>query len=182
MAATDGRQVLIEDGFDFPWDDEALIPRSKFFGSKDLPQDKPVAIGKAGDWVAVRVGPWTVCLKIEKGKRYTAPAFFWLPSKPSRAPFVHQMCTSAGFRQRMKNAKLFIHNNLALQNHVKQRRGQDSNLRTSCPVTDLANPRFRPLSHLSRSESKSKKRPTPDGNNLCDNRLGICVPNRDGFK
>ena len=30
-----------------------------------------------------------------------------------------------------------------------KRRGQDSNLRTSCPVTDLANPRFRPLSHLS---------------------------------
>ena len=30
-----------------------------------------------------------------------------------------------------------------------QRRGQDSNLRTSFPVTDLANPRFRPLSHLS---------------------------------
>lgn len=31
----------------------------------------------------------------------------------------------------------------------RQRRGQDSNLRTSYPVTDLANPRFRPLSHLS---------------------------------
>ena len=30
-----------------------------------------------------------------------------------------------------------------------KRRGQDSNLRTSYPVTDLANPRFRPLSHLS---------------------------------
>ena len=33
--------------------------------------------------------------------------------------------------------------------HGIERRGQDSNLRTSCPVTDLANPRFRPLSHLS---------------------------------
>ncbi len=31
----------------------------------------------------------------------------------------------------------------------KKRRGQDSNLRTSYPVTGLANPRFRPLSHLS---------------------------------
>ena len=31
-----------------------------------------------------------------------------------------------------------------------KRRGQDSNLRTSYPVTDLANRRFRPLSHLSR--------------------------------
>ncbi len=32
-----------------------------------------------------------------------------------------------------------------------KRRGQDSNLRSSCPDTDLANPRFRPLSHLSGS-------------------------------
>ena len=32
-----------------------------------------------------------------------------------------------------------------------ERRGQDSNLRTSFPVTDLANRRFRPLSHLSGS-------------------------------
>jgi hypothetical protein len=30
-----------------------------------------------------------------------------------------------------------------------QRRGQDSNLRTGYPITDLANRRFRPLSHLS---------------------------------
>ena len=70
VAATDGRQILIEDGFDFPWDDKVLIPRSKFFGCKELPQDEPVAIGKAGDWVAVRVGPWSVYLKIETGKRY----------------------------------------------------------------------------------------------------------------
>ena len=34
-----------------------------------------------------------------------------------------------------------------------QRRGQDSNLRTSFPVTGLANPRFRPLSHLSQNVS-----------------------------
>ena len=30
-----------------------------------------------------------------------------------------------------------------------KRRGQDSNLRRACTLTDLANPRFRPLSHLS---------------------------------
>jgi hypothetical protein len=30
-----------------------------------------------------------------------------------------------------------------------ERRGQDSNLRRTCALTDLANPRFRPLSHLS---------------------------------
>src|SRR5438477_1276868 len=36
-----------------------------------------------------------------------------------------------------------------------ERRGQDSNLRTrGYPVTDLANRRFRPLSHLSGSRGK----------------------------
>lgn len=38
-----------------------------------------------------------------------------------------------------------------------RRRGQDSNLRTSYPVTDLANRRFRPLSHL----SQGGRRPHP---------------------
>ena len=38
---------------------------------------------------------------------------------------------------------------LMTQGQQTERRGQDSNLRTSFPVTDLANRRFRPLSHLS---------------------------------
>ena len=38
---------------------------------------------------------------------------------------------------------------------VNERRGQDSNLRTPCRVTGLANPRFRPLSHLSKLLSYS---------------------------
>ena len=37
------------------------------------------------------------------------------------------------------------------QGQQAERRGQDSNLRTSFPVTDLANRRFRPLSHLSQN-------------------------------
>jgi hypothetical protein len=38
---------------------------------------------------------------------------------------------------------------LLTDGQASERRGQDSNLRTSFPVTGLANPRFRPLSHLS---------------------------------
>ncbi len=68
--ATDGRQMLLQDGFEFPWDDDVLIPRTKVFGSDELPQDKPVAIGKTDDWVAVRVGAWTIWMKIEKKKRF----------------------------------------------------------------------------------------------------------------
>ena len=42
---------------------------------------------------------------------------------------------------------------------AKKRRGQDSNLRTSFPVTDLANRRFRPLSHLSGVEGAGESGP-----------------------
>ena len=70
LAATDGRQMLIQNGFEFPWDDDVLIPGTKVFDSKELPQDQLVAIGKTKDWVAVRVGPWTIFLRIEKEKRF----------------------------------------------------------------------------------------------------------------
>ena len=59
IAATDGRQLLVQSGFRFPWKEDVLIPRAKVFGSAELPQDQPVTIGKADDWVVVRVGPWT---------------------------------------------------------------------------------------------------------------------------
>jgi len=70
LATTDGRQILIENGFEFPWDDDVLIPRTKVFGHKELPQDVPVQIGKTENWVAVRIGPWTFGLRINKDGRY----------------------------------------------------------------------------------------------------------------
>jgi hypothetical protein len=70
IVATDGRQMLLEDGFQFPWDDDVLIRRTKVFGSGELGRDQPVAIGKTDDWVAVRVGPWTILLRIGKDLRF----------------------------------------------------------------------------------------------------------------
>jgi hypothetical protein len=70
VAATDGHQLLIQSGFDFPWDDDVLVPARKVFSSRELPGDQPVEIGKTDDWVAVRIGPWTIHLKIEKESRF----------------------------------------------------------------------------------------------------------------
>ncbi len=70
MVATDGRQVLLERGFDFPWDEALLLPRTLVFGAKELPQDEPVAIGKTAAWISVRVGPWTFHAKIDKAGRF----------------------------------------------------------------------------------------------------------------
>jgi hypothetical protein len=70
MAATDGRQLLVQSGFTFPWTEAVLIPRLKVFGSPELPQDQPVLVGKMGDWVVLRVGAWTFYLGINKDGRF----------------------------------------------------------------------------------------------------------------
>jgi hypothetical protein len=70
ITATDGKQLLVQCGFQFPWEEKLLIPRAKVFGSAELPQDQPVAIGKTDDWVAVRVGPWTFFFSVNKDGRY----------------------------------------------------------------------------------------------------------------
>ena len=70
IAATDGLQLLIQDGFCFPWDDAVLIPARKVFASRELPTGQPVEVGKSDDWVSVRIGPWTLHFKIEKEARF----------------------------------------------------------------------------------------------------------------
>jgi len=70
VAATDGHQLLIQSGFDLPWDDAVLVPARKVFASRELAGDQPVEVGKTDDWVCVRVGPWTIHLKIEKESRF----------------------------------------------------------------------------------------------------------------
>ena len=70
ISATDGRQILVQSGFTFPWDDAVLIPRSKVFSSPELPHDVPAAIARSGDWVVISVGPWTISLAINKDGRF----------------------------------------------------------------------------------------------------------------
>jgi hypothetical protein len=70
LAATDGRQVFIQSGFQFPWDTDLLIPSSKVFDSAELPHSEPVRIGNSGDWVAIGLGPWTIYLAVNKDGRF----------------------------------------------------------------------------------------------------------------
>jgi hypothetical protein len=70
LAASDGRQVLIQSGFQFPQDVDLLIPASKIFESTELPHDEPVRLGKSGDWVALGLGPWTIYLAVNKEGRF----------------------------------------------------------------------------------------------------------------
>jgi hypothetical protein len=70
IAATDGRQVLIQRGFAFPWDGEVLVRRSPLFAGRDLPRDQAVSIGKAEAHGVLRVGPWTIWLEAQAGLRF----------------------------------------------------------------------------------------------------------------
>ena len=101
IVGTDGRQVLQHRGFTFPWKDELLFPASKVFACKELPQNEPVAIGKTGDWVVVRVGSWTMYRQIDKEGRF--------PKVDQHIPSARD--ASAGFRMAPTDAE-FLANTL----------------------------------------------------------------------
>ena len=66
IAATDGRQILLQSDFTFPWEDDVLVPGSKIFGQ--LPSDQPVFIGRSEKWFVLQTGPWTVWLQLKEGR------------------------------------------------------------------------------------------------------------------
>jgi hypothetical protein len=70
VAATDGRQLLLQGDFSFPWEEDLLVPAMNAFSCKELPQDVPVSVGKSDTLVCVRVGPWTFFLSVDKDGRF----------------------------------------------------------------------------------------------------------------
>jgi hypothetical protein len=72
VAATDGRQLFIQEGFALGREDFVLVPATTVFAAKELPRDLPVEIGRTPTHLAVRVGDWTVCLRIKSEARFPA--------------------------------------------------------------------------------------------------------------
>ncbi|WP_145054884.1 hypothetical protein [Lignipirellula cremea] len=70
IAASDGRQLLVQSGFTFPWDGELLIPANRLLAGSDLSGGEAIEVGCTEDWVTLRAGAWTVWLKIEKEARF----------------------------------------------------------------------------------------------------------------
>jgi len=71
VIATDGRQLLVEDGFTFPWEGELLLPANKVFGNKRLCfDDDAVRIGQTDGWLTLCVGPWTFSWQTESEGRF----------------------------------------------------------------------------------------------------------------
>jgi len=70
IAATDGRQALIQSGIAFPWNDEVLVPATKAFGTNAFRYAANVSLSRTDDWVSLRADDWTLHLKIEKDARF----------------------------------------------------------------------------------------------------------------
>jgi len=70
IVATDGRHLLVQSGFEFPWRADLLVPRNLVFGCGELPADAPVLVSNTEEWVVFTVGDWTFHLKITTDKRF----------------------------------------------------------------------------------------------------------------
>jgi hypothetical protein len=73
LVATDSRQLLIQKGFDWPWDDDVLIPASRCFRSAKLRQASQsgrVEIGRSEQHLVLRIGCWRMALPIVTETRF----------------------------------------------------------------------------------------------------------------
>lgn len=79
VIATDGRQLLIHDGFRFPFQEEVLIPALGVWGCKELPREEELLMGMGKEHLTVRLGSWEVDLRTEPRGRFP-PAEGIVPS------------------------------------------------------------------------------------------------------
>ncbi len=70
IVATDGRQLLVQSDFGFPWTDDVLVPGLTVFGNRELPRDVPVQIGRSEKHVTLVIGPWSIHLTINREGRF----------------------------------------------------------------------------------------------------------------
>ncbi len=70
IGATDGKQLLLQGGFGFPWPEDLLITRPAVLNSAEIPRNEPVHVGRTDDWVCLTIGPWSIHLAIDKHGRF----------------------------------------------------------------------------------------------------------------
>jgi hypothetical protein len=70
VVATDGRQLLVRSGFEFPWSDDVLIKGSPVFACRAISRDQPVEVGRTETHVVFRAGPWTIACEVPREVRF----------------------------------------------------------------------------------------------------------------
>lgn len=70
LIATDGKQLLVQGGFAFPFSEDVLVPALPVFGSRESAAATPVKLGRSQDSLVIQVGPWRFDLMIDKDGRF----------------------------------------------------------------------------------------------------------------
>ena len=70
VSATDGFQLLVQRGFDFPWEEDLLVHPSGLFDYSGLNETDTISVGRGKNHVVVQLGPYTLFLPIERGVQF----------------------------------------------------------------------------------------------------------------
>ena len=70
IVATDGKQLLLQGGFQFPWDDNILVPRLPTLDLVGLGVTGPIGLARTERSLILRVGDWTFWLVIDTTSRF----------------------------------------------------------------------------------------------------------------
>ncbi len=70
ITATDGRHVLIQGGFVFPWQTSLLLPGIPLLGCKELAASGSIGVGLAGEWFTLQLDQWKISIKVETQGRF----------------------------------------------------------------------------------------------------------------
>jgi hypothetical protein len=70
VVATDGRQMLLQGGFQLPWDDTVLVPRLPLLDLPGVSLSDPAGLARAGDHLILRVGDWAFWLALDTTGRF----------------------------------------------------------------------------------------------------------------
>jgi hypothetical protein len=71
LVATDGKQLLLQGGFRWPFAEDLLVPAIPLFSARELHATADtVRLGRAQTWVVVQSGPWSVHLEIDSNSRF----------------------------------------------------------------------------------------------------------------
>lgn len=70
IAATDGHQMLLQRGFEFPFEEDLLIGCHQVYQSSELLTADHVGVGLQDGWFTVRAGNWIAQIRVETEGRF----------------------------------------------------------------------------------------------------------------
>ena len=84
IVATDGKQLLIQGGFTFPWRESLLVSAPHIFGCREFATQGTLAIGRTDQHVCLQIGDWTLNLPINTEGRFPRPRMSSPQPRPLR--------------------------------------------------------------------------------------------------